>query len=410
MATTQGRNSRGGYVYKPRSEKQNKARVEQTGQRFDSIFKQGFDTYRPKAGDNAIRILPPTWDGYEHYGFDAWVHSYVGVDKGSYLCLKKMKGEACPICDAADEAKEAGENDDAQKMGATRKVAVWLLDRNADDLTPLLYAMPWGTDREIMQQATDPRSGKTLMIDHPDEGYDVLFKRTGEGIKTKYTGFKVDREPTPIADKQKDQDEVMELIQKNSIPDVLNYFPHAYLEKIMAGTAEEKDPELDEVVDSETGEVTAGKERRARGLRDGSEESGDEVEETDQRPTRRHARDADETADSEGDTGRRGGRSGRRQEPKTEEEQEALEASQHPRRRQQAEEAEEAEERPTRRGRGRDQEGEDEEEVDNRSRRTSRREEPDPEPEDDRPSPRGRSRRAESAEDDDPPPTRRARR
>jgi hypothetical protein len=235
MATTQGRNSnRGGYVYKPPNEKQVKARLEQKGQRFDSIFKQGFDQYRPKPGDNAIRILPPTWDNYEHYGYDVWVHSYVGVDKGSYLCPKRkcgqgdrvvMTGQSCPICDAADEAKAAGEAEDARQLSATRRVVVWLLDRNEDDNTPLLYSMPWNTDLEITQQANDSRSGATLPIAHPDEGYDVVFKRIGNDKTTKYSGFKVDREPSPIADKQKDQDDIIDYLQENPIPDTLNFFP-----------------------------------------------------------------------------------------------------------------------------------------------------------------------------------------
>ena len=434
MATTQGKNSsRGGYTYKPRNEKQNKARTEQTGQRFDSIFKAGFDSFRPKVGDNAIRILPPTWDGFEHYGFDVWVHGYVGVDKGSYLCLKKMKGEPCPICDAVEEMKEAGETDDAQKASATRRVAVWLLDRNEDAPTPQLYSMPWGTDKEIMNQATDPRSGKTLMIDHPDEGYDVLFKRVGADKKTKYISFKVDRDPTPIADKQKDQDEIMDFIQENPIPDVLNYFPPAYLAKIMEGTAEEKD-ELDEEVDKETGEVTTARERRASRSRDedeevstrGShtsdvrrhgarlsrnEESEDEEEETTTRVSRgRGSRDTvgDEAEDGEDADRPRARRPGREPEPETEEEQEAMEARQHPRRRPRDEE-DEADEKPTRRPSSRAAVPEDEEVDERPARRASRRGEPDEEEVDEKPA----RRRRPDPDDDEPEerqPTRRARR
>jgi gp32 DNA binding protein like len=427
MAAGSRRNSgerKGGYTYQPRSEKQNKARAEQTGQRFDSIFKQGFDTYRPKAGDNAIRILPPTWDGFEHYGFDVWVHGYVGVDKGSYLCLKKMTGKPCPICDAAEEAKEAGETEDAQKMGATRRVAIWLIDRNDDSLTPQLYAMPWGTDKEIMNQASDPRSGKTLMIDHPDDGYDILFKKTGEGIKTRYGAFKIDRDPTPIADKQKDQDEVMDFIQENPIPDVLNYFPPAYLAKIMEGTAEEKD-ELDEEVDKETGEVTTARERRARtgrtddegevedkprrGTHD-SRETGDEEEETTTRVSRgRGSRDTagDEVEDGEEADRPRTRRPGR--DPETEEEQEEMEARQQSRRRPRDEEDDQPEEKqPARRGRvaARDED----EEVDERpARRASRRSEPGAEEADDKPA-RGRRPDPEDDEPAERQPTRRARR
>src|ERR1700693_6132381 len=91
---------RSGFSYTPRDPDKVKERAEQTGSRFDSPFIDRFDTFRPKVGDNLIRILPPTWDDHDHYGFDIWVHSYIGPDNGTYLCLNKMQNKPCPICKA----------------------------------------------------------------------------------------------------------------------------------------------------------------------------------------------------------------------------------------------------------------------------------------------------------------------
>ncbi len=50
------------FVYKPRTADQVKARATKFTSNFDSVFKQGYDTFRPHDGDNLIRYLPATWD------------------------------------------------------------------------------------------------------------------------------------------------------------------------------------------------------------------------------------------------------------------------------------------------------------------------------------------------------------
>lgn len=75
-----------GFQYKPRTADQVKGRATRKSSRYDSIFKQGFDSYRPKQGDNLIRYLPPTWDDADHYGYTAFVHRGIGPDNATYLC------------------------------------------------------------------------------------------------------------------------------------------------------------------------------------------------------------------------------------------------------------------------------------------------------------------------------------
>src|ERR1700689_3850903 len=106
--------SKSKFKYTERTEKSVRDRAEQQSGRFDSIFKDNVDVFRPQNGDNTFRILPPTWENHDHYGYDIWVHGYVGADNSSYLCLNKMNKGRCPICDAAIEAKRAGEEDDAK--------------------------------------------------------------------------------------------------------------------------------------------------------------------------------------------------------------------------------------------------------------------------------------------------------
>lgn len=234
-----------GFKYHPRSSDDVRKRAEQQGGQFDSIFREGVDKWRPKDGENVIRILPPTWEEHDHYGYDIWVHSFVGPDKQTYLCPQKMSNESCPICKAARDAKAAGEEEDAKQLSARRQVAVWIIDRDDDTPTPKLFTMSWSMDRDIATLCHDKKRGKVLLIDHPDEGYDISFTRTGKGLNTRYIGMAVDREASPIAADEAEQERILEFIQENPIPDLLNFFDADYLEKVIEGGADERDEDLD---------------------------------------------------------------------------------------------------------------------------------------------------------------------
>lgn len=235
-----------GFKYKAPSADAMKRRSEQTGGRFDSPFMDGFDVFKAKGGENAIRILPPTWDEHEHYGLDVWLHRWIGADNSNYLCLQKMKGKSCPICHAAKEAKDAGEVDEAKKLQPAHVVLCWILDRNEDDNNPILYPMSWTIDRDIAALCHNKKTGKILLVDHPDEGYDITFRRNGEGLKTRYSAFAIERDASPISEDEETQNSVLEFITENPLPSVLKYYDAKYLENVLAGSTEAKDEDLDD--------------------------------------------------------------------------------------------------------------------------------------------------------------------
>jgi hypothetical protein len=225
MALSKGK----GYQYQKRSADAVKKRADQEGGNFDSIFKGGVDTFRPKQGTNIIRFLPPTWEDPEHYGYDIWVHQYVGADSGSYLCLKKMLSKSCPICEAQKEAADAGEEEEAKQLRAVKKVAAWIIDRDDRKPLPKIWLMSWTMDRDIATLCHSEATGKVLMLDDPDTGFDLSFKRTGQQLNTRYLGVAVDREMTPLFDEQKEINRVMKMVEEQPIPDVLLYKPESIL-------------------------------------------------------------------------------------------------------------------------------------------------------------------------------------
>lgn len=378
-----------GFVYRKRTASQVKEHAEQRGGSFDSYLKPNIDMYRPKGGDNAIRILPPTWDDPDHYGYTVFIHGYVGADQSSYLCLNKNAGGGggCPICAASAEAKAAGEEDEAKALQPSKRYLTWIIDRNDDNPHPIVYSMSWTIDRDIAALCTNKKTGSVILIDHPDEGYDVSFSRQGEGLKTRYVGMQIDREPSPISDDEKEQDEWIEYIQENPLPSILKFHDASHLEKIIQGTAPSKDEDLDDEDEGDENEKPSRRSsshssRRASAEKD---ESGEEDEK--ERPSRRRSRDEDEPEEKPRRSSRRG-----KEEPEEEDEPEEPRS----RRKRRDDDDEEEEPKSTRKRKRDEEEGPEEKpEEKPRGRRSSRDEEEEEKP-------RSRTRPAKDEEEDEP--------
>jgi hypothetical protein len=257
-----------GFVYKGRSAETIKKIAEQSGGRFDSILKGGTDTFTPHVGENTVRILPPTWDS-DYFGLTVWVHSRIGEDNSTYLCLKKMKGKDCPICAAAKEAKDDGEEDEAKALRNNERFLYYVIDRKEKEPSPAVWNASWTQNRDIADACRNMKTGKVLLIDHPDEGYDLSFRRTGQGLKTKYGAPQVDRDKSPISDDDDEQTEILETIEANPLPDLLHYYDAEYLEKVLSGGGK-KDEELDDDEDGDEEEKPS--KRKKRGDEDEDEE------------------------------------------------------------------------------------------------------------------------------------------
>lgn len=273
---TKSTKKKGGFVYKERSLESVKQRAERQGGRFDTPFKGNIDVYRPKTGDNVLRILPPTWEDPEHYGYEIWVHKFIGPDNSTYLCPRRMLNKKCPICEAEKAARDAQEKEEAKALAPVSQYAAWTLDREEDDDTPpKVYPFSWTMDRDIVTLCIDKRKGSVLPVDNPDIGYDLTFKRSGTGLKTKYYGYAFDRDPSAISDDDSRYQEIMEFITENPIPSVLKYHTYEYLSNALEGGAEESEEEItDEGDDQVDGQV------------DGDTDETDEDEATTRRPAR----------------------------------------------------------------------------------------------------------------------------
>lgn len=300
------RGGRSGYVYQRRDDADT-ARRAQGNSKFDKYLNPDIKLYKPKEGTNIIRILPPTWPGAKHYGYDAWVHFGVGADSQTYLCLNKMvkaaneyferakvtdkNGDICEA-DGSDPVEEEslalrrdGDEELAKKIQHKLRVGIYLVDRDNEKDGVQFWLMGEQNDREIVQQSTDKRKGKALAIDDPEDGYDISFIRKGTGQNTKYSGISVDRDPSPLGN-----DRWLKWAMDNPIPEQLIYYPYEHIKAALGGG----------------GEHVAKRDRdddrgSSRGGRDRDEDRGDR--------SRSGGRDDDRSSrSSRDDTDSRGGR------------------------------------------------------------------------------------------------------
>lgn len=217
------------FQYRPRTAEELKDRQRQQGGTRDSFFTNDAQFFTAKQGDNDLRLMPPTWEGAKHYGFDLYVHYGIGADESAYLCLDKMKGEKCPVCEERERAAGAGEQDYADSLRPSKRVAVYVVDRKEEGKGPLIWNMPWTVDRDVSNLSVDSKTGEIYSVDNPDEGYDVQFKREGADQRTKYTGIQIARRSSPLIDDSATFDKWLQYVVDHPIPACLNFFAYEHI-------------------------------------------------------------------------------------------------------------------------------------------------------------------------------------
>ena len=241
------REKRQKFRYQPRGVDAWKKRANQSGGMYDSYFRSDFQVFSSaKEGDYCFRILPPTWKKPDHFGLEIWVHYGVGSDNQTYLCLESMKGEPCPICENRVLADKAGDSEYAKTLSPTKRVVVWMVDRNDENSGPQIWAMPWTLDRDYASLSLDKRSQARLNLDDPEEGYDLEFIKKGQKRNVKYIGVQVARRESPLSDDEELMGEWLRYVQENPIPETLQYYEYDHIKAIDSGGKRRDDTDDDD--------------------------------------------------------------------------------------------------------------------------------------------------------------------
>lgn len=299
----------GRFTYQRRSKESVRERANMRGGGFDSIFKPQFKLYKMRDGKNIIRILPPTWEGAAHYGYDIYVNYGIGVDEQSYLSLSKMLQEKDPIAEARRVAQQEGDKKLESALQPRQRIAMWVIDRQDEDEGPQILPAPFTWDKSLLNISFDDDTKEVVYVDDPEEGCDVRFYKEGAGLKTKYDASKMKLlAPSPLCEDEKLQAEWLEFAAANPIPDCLNFYDYDHIAQVFGGQA--RTDEGDEDAQPRRGRAAQERDSNPRG-RPGR---GDEVEEEPEAPPPRRRRpdpEPDPEPDHEDDEApppRRGGK------------------------------------------------------------------------------------------------------
>ena len=224
------------FTYQPRDPSVVKTRSNQRGGDFDSIFKEGIKVYKPREGKNRIRILQPFWSKANHYGFDVYVNYGIGIEEQAYLSLSEMKKEPDPLAEARKQAEREGNKKLADSLRPSRRVGFYLIDRMAEDEGVQLWLAPWTVDKAFCGIAIDIETGVPTMVDHPEEGCDIIFFKEGTGMTTKYPAEKMRvLKPSLISEDESQADEWLAFAEDHPIPDMLNYYDYTHIASVFEG-------------------------------------------------------------------------------------------------------------------------------------------------------------------------------
>lgn len=257
--------SRSTFTYERRSDEDTRARANSRGGDFDKYLNPDIKMFKPRDGVNMLRILPPTWPKPKHYGYDLWLHYRVGADNQTYLCLKHMRDEADayfarmksngrggpdPIEEEVVSLQRSGDEKLAKEARARQRSGIYLIDRDAEKEGVQFWAMPFTVDRDLVKQSVNKRTQVPLLIDHPDEGYDFSFEKSGVEQRTKYEAISIERDASRLGSSR-----WLDFAVANPIPDQLIFYSYDHIRDVLngGGGSHQSRRDRDDERDSERG-------------------------------------------------------------------------------------------------------------------------------------------------------------
>lgn len=171
----------------------------------DTTAKKSIFLNIPADTSYRIRFLPPTQANGSLFVLNT-NHFKLQDDEDRGIapaCLKVHKGEDCPLCEVVDHMFKTGDKK-LEKVAKEIKAShnwyaqVLLAKRGEDDKDnnptweytgPFLMRFAKSGTEAIIAVLKAQQAGGEAFICDPNKGKDVLFTRTGTGLKTKYTAM-----------------------------------------------------------------------------------------------------------------------------------------------------------------------------------------------------------------------------
>lgn len=169
--------------------------MQEEADKLPAAFNQGF---KPKQGVNIVRFIPPVQG---HRPMKTWHKHFfkAGGQNSAVVCAKLQEGQPCPICEKGQRLRASGNRADAQAARAFEprsSAYVNVVDMEEPEKGVQVWKMSPGLFKDIMAAIEMADVGKVFA--DPARGYNIKFKRKGEGLATEYTGHSVARESSAL--------------------------------------------------------------------------------------------------------------------------------------------------------------------------------------------------------------------
>lgn len=151
-----------------------------------------------------IRLLPVhPIDNINFYGLTVHVHTNVGVNGDQYLCLKRMKGISCPICEHQASLWDT-EPEMAKDLYPQQRYLIWMIDLSLpkDKQAAQIWSCPRTAMDDVLGVSYKKATDEILNLANIDEGIAIYFDRekTQGTTFSKYKNFQLDDSPTSVKD------------------------------------------------------------------------------------------------------------------------------------------------------------------------------------------------------------------
>jgi hypothetical protein len=293
------------FNYKPTYEDTVK-RAERKTSGYASLLKDA-KIFKAAEGDNVVRVLPPSWKDPDHYGYRIWVHNNVGPKDQRYLCLREnptSPHKRCPICEELSRLGPRATTEDRQLLSPREAVLYYIIDREKPKEGVQVWMVSPTAEAQIAAQTVDKRRGNVLNIIDPDDGYDLSFMRQGTTKnKTRYLGYKVDRDPSPLSESERSYNRWLDEISERPLPSLLNFYTPDQIEEELYGKAKDDDdddrPRKGKSRSRDDDDEDEDEPRTVAGLRKTRKASDEDDEDEEEEKPKKKARPRDDDEDEE---------------------------------------------------------------------------------------------------------------
>jgi hypothetical protein len=165
------------------------------------------DTKDNNLSCNKVRLINPK--GEELFGQEVFVHTKVGVNGCTYVCLKKMYNMPCPICEELESVRNSNLDDETKKSQMSvlyprTKYFMYVLDLcNDKEIEKGIkwWDAPLTAFNAFRFACRDKETGEITDLGNKDHGRSILFDCTKDkGQYWKYSDFQVSKHELPLDD------------------------------------------------------------------------------------------------------------------------------------------------------------------------------------------------------------------